>query len=419
MREKQESAALDPLAYIERNQARMVERLQDMVRLPTTNPPGRNYEEMVGWLSRCCTELGMKVAIHRVADSTVEAEGADPSFPRLNLLARWDVGAPRTVHFNAHYDVVPAAGNWRMGGAFEAKVSAGWLYGRGSGDMKGSIAALLAAIEALVMTQSTPAFNIECSFTADEETGGRLGAGHIVREGLVNADYAVVCEGASATKVGLGHNGVLWLEVRIRGKSAHASSPDQGVNAFEAMAGLVHYLRPLKKGLAASSRRYRDFTGQVRNPTVNIGGVFGGSGQKVNTVPGDAIFTVDRRIPPNESLAHAEAELRRAIGQAADRVPRIRYTVRPILKIDPCVMDAEHALPRALARSVRHVRRGATGFRVTAGFTDLHYFIEDGGMPGIGYGVGGQRAHGADERVRVRELVQTARTYAHFMLRDI
>ena len=94
MREKQESATLDPLAYIERNQARMGERLQHMVRLPTTNPPGRNYEEMVGWLSRCCTELGMKVAIHRVADSTVEAEGADPSFPRLNLLARWDVGAP-------------------------------------------------------------------------------------------------------------------------------------------------------------------------------------------------------------------------------------------------------------------------------------------------------------------------------------
>ena len=82
-------------------------------------------------------------------------------------------------------------------------------------------------------------------------------------------------------------------------------------------------------------------------------------------------------------------------------------------------MDAEHALPRALARSVRHVRRGATGFRVTAGFTDLHYFIEDGGIPGIGYGVGGQRVHGIDERVRVRELVQTARTYAHFMLRDI
>lgn len=410
---------MDPLAYIERNQAKMVKRLQEMVRLPTTNPPGRNYDMMVGELSRYCTKLGMKVVIHRVADSVVEAAGVDPSFPRLNLLARWDVGAPRTVHFNAHYDVVPAAGEWRQGGAFEAKVAGGWLYGRGSGDMKGSIAALLAAIEALVMTRSTPAFNIECSFTADEETGGWLGAGHIVREGLVNADYAVVCEGASAARVGLGHNGVLWLEVSIRGKSAHASNPQQGVNAFEMMADLVHYLRPLGKRLAVLSRRYTDFSGQVRNPTVNVGGVFAGSGQKVNTVPGNAVFTVDRRIPPNERLTHAEGELRRAIAKAAARVAGIRYSVRSILKIDPCVMDAEHALPSAFSKSVRYVRRGPSGFGVTTGFTDLHYFIEEGGLPGIGYGVGGQRAHGADERVGLRELVQTARTYAHFMLRDI
>ena len=83
--------------------------------------------------------------------------------------------------------------------------------------MKGSIAALLMAIRALRESGSQPAFNIECSFTADEETGGQLGAGYVVREGLCKADFAVVCEGAAGSYVGCGHNGVLWLQVDVEG----------------------------------------------------------------------------------------------------------------------------------------------------------------------------------------------------------
>ena len=390
-----------------------------MVRLDTTNPPGRNYGDMVAQLGQYCRDLGMRVSRHRVPDRALEAAGVDTDYPRYNLVARWNAGAGQTVHFNAHYDVVPATGNWRHGGPFAATTSADRLYGRGSGDMKGSIAALLAAVEALRRTGSAPAFNIECSFTADEETGGLLGAGYVVHQRLLDADYVVVCEGASASRIGLGHNGVLWLEVTVHGKSAHAANPDQGVNAFEAMTELVHHLRPLKRRLAAATRRYRDHSGQVRNPTVNIGGVFYGNGQKINTVPGDAVFTIDRRITPDERLSQAESELRGAIKQAASRVPGIRYRVRSTLRIDPCVVDAGHGLPQAFARSVRSVRRGATGFRVTTGFTDLHYFVQDGGLPGIGYGVDGRNAHGVDESIRLRDAVQTARTYAHFMMRGV
>ena len=79
-----------------------------------------------------------------------------------------------------------------------------WLYGRGADDMKDAIAALLFAIEALQETGIKPQFNIECSFTCDEETGGQLGAGYIVEEGLVHADYVVNCEGGSEMNIGNG-----------------------------------------------------------------------------------------------------------------------------------------------------------------------------------------------------------------------
>ena len=406
---------LTALEHVDRSGSRIASRLRRLVAIPTVNPPGELYGEMVACLEKSCSDLGLKTRVHKVPAKTAEAAGVAPEYPRYNLIARWDVGAARTVHFNAHYDVVPAAGKWKFS-PFKPQAENGWMYGRGSGDMKGSIVALLTAIDCLRRSGAQPAFNVECSFTADEETGGELGAGYIVRRGLVNADSAVVCEGAAGTRVGLGHNGVLWLYVHLQGKPAHASSPDQGRNAFEAMLAVARHLQRYRKDLTTADRRYRDFNGKDRYPTLNIGGVFGGTGQKVNTVPGDATFSIDRRVPPNERLGQAERELRSSIAVGAATQPQVRCRVETALRIDPCVMDAAHDLPQQFARSVKAVRRRGAAFRVATGFTDLHYFIEEAGIPGIGYGVDGRRAHGADERVRLRDVASTAKTYAHFML---
>jgi succinyl-diaminopimelate desuccinylase len=408
-----------PLHYLEGRESDLGESLAQMVRIATVNPPGRDYRPMVEHLAQRLRDLQMRSRIHRVPDDEVAAEGVDPAYPRFNVLARWDVGAAKTVHFNAHYDVVPVAeADWRMP-TFDGVSRGDWLYGRGAGDMKGSIVSLLAALEALRATGTPPAVNVEVSFTADEETGGALGAGWITREGLVDADYAIECEGASGRRVGIGHNGVLWLQVDVEGKSAHASRPDSGINAFEKMADITQHLQSLKKRLGAAGRRWNGPDGRGRQPTINIGGVFSGDvGQKVNTVPGRASFSIDRRLVPGERIADAEGELRRALDEAARRADA-RIKVVALLQIEPCVVDPAGDLPSAFARSVRSVRRQAADFRATTGFTDLHWFVEDLGLPGIGYGADGERAHGADERVSLRDLVQTARTYADFLVRGL
>ena len=410
---------MSPLDHLDQARRSLARDLRKMVRIATVNPPGESYRPMAVHLRDRLRDLGMRPTLHRVPDAEVAAAGIDPAYPRYNLVARWDVGAGRTVHFNAHYDVVPAApGDWRAAPPFEGRTRGGWLYGRGAGDMKGAITALLGALQSLRKTRVDPGVNVEVSFTADEETGGGLGAGWIVREGLIDADYAVECEGASGSRVGLGHNGVLWLEVEVEGKSAHASSPERGVNAFEKTAQMVYELRSVKRRLAGPSRRWQGPDGRSRQPTINVGGVFGGGhDQKVNTVPGRAMFSIDRRLVPGERLADVEAELVEALARAAARAGA-RHRVRRLLAIEPCVVCGDGVLPRAFARSVRSVRRHAVEFRVTPGFTDLHYFV-DAGLPGIGYGVHGERAHGADERVGLRDLVQTARTYADFLLRGL
>jgi len=282
--------------------------------------------------------------------------------------------------------------------------------------MKDSIVALLFAITALRETGVNPAFNVECSFTCDEEIGGHLGAGYIVEKGLVNADYAVNCEGGSELNVGLGHNGVLWFDVTVHGKSAHASRPEKGLNAFEKMAHLVTSLQPLKQKLKAPQRLFKTPKGDDRYPTINVGGVFGGTeGDKINTVPGQASFSIDRRVLPNEELTAAEQEIRAAIASICQSDPELKVDVAQMLAIAPCVVPAENPFPQAFAKAVQAVRNEPAQFSTTTGFTDLHFFVADGGLPGVGYGVHGEGAHAVDERVSIPDLVQTTKIYATFM----
>lgn len=388
--------------------------LADLVRIPTVNPPGAAYADLVAWLDERCAALGLTRQVHRVPDAVTARVVGDAAWPRLNLVARWDVGAPRTVHFNAHYDVVPAAGPWRGGDPFVPYQAGGHLYGRGTSDMKAAIAALLTAIAGLRRAGRQPAANVECSFTCDEETGGELGAGYLVRQGVVQADAVVVCEGAAGAHLGCGHNGVLWLDVEILGKAAHAARPQLGVNAFEQMAAVTVGLDRYRRRLASARRSWTGPDGQRRSPTLTLGGVFGGGpGDKINTVPARAHFSLDRRLVPGESVATVESELRQAVDAAAGTA---RCRVRSLLRIDPCVVDPASGPVAAFGRAIRAVRRCQVQPRITAGFTDLHYFVVDAGLPGVGYGVRGAGAHGRDERVPLADVTQTAQVYAHFLL---
>ena len=126
-----------PGNYLDRHQTGLARALKSMVQIATVNPPGHNYGEMTEHLRDRLQALSMETRVHKVPDADVIEAGVDPAYPRYNVIARWDVGARRTVHFNAHYDVVPvAAADWKVD-PFAGVISSGWLYGRGAGDMKG------------------------------------------------------------------------------------------------------------------------------------------------------------------------------------------------------------------------------------------------------------------------------------------
>ena len=408
---------MTPADFIVRHPGELLGRLQQLVGVSTINPPGVNYDQITAWLTHELEALGLQARRYAIPAATARAvlPAGQHAYPRFNVLAKLRVpGATRTIHFNAHYDVVPVSGKWRHGSPFSGKVSGGWIHGRGTADMKGSIASLLMAVRALRAARVTPRMNLEISFTADEETDSALGAGWLVAHAPIRPDYAVVMEGGEGNRVCCGHNGTLWLEVTVHGRAAHGSTPEKGVNALEKMASLILALEDHKRDLAR--RTWRSPEGRLHRPTVNLGGEFScGEGAKINTVPAHASFTIDRRILPQEDHAAAERELRAVLAAAARRIPRCRISVRKISENFACFSAPADPFFTAMAACVTRVRRQPTRFNVSTGFNDMHFFSHNLRIPTLGYGPGGTNCHGVDERASVKELLASARIYAELM----
>ncbi|HZP60319.1 MAG TPA: ArgE/DapE family deacylase [Opitutaceae bacterium] len=403
---------LHPASHLDRYAHDDLRLLQTLVRLRTVNPPGENYDAITSLLARELAALGLATRRFTLPSSLLKKHLPPDQWdhPRFNVLGRWNAGAAKTIHFNAHYDVVPAGGGWRHGDPFSGSLERGWIYGRGTADMKGSIASLLLALRALRATRTAPRCNVEVSFTADEETDSALGAAWLVQQAGLQADYAVVMEGGEGRAICCGHNGVLWFNVIVHGRAAHGSKPEHGINALEKMSALVLALEDYKKLIAR--RAFVTPEGKTMRPTLNIGGVFAaGPGVKINTVPAFASFTLDRRVIPVEDHDAAERELRAFLSATARKIPQCRITVEKISENFSCFARPDDPFFAAMAGSVGRVRRTRPVFSVSTGFNDMHFFSHHLKIPTLGYGPGGENYHAVDERAPVRDLVLTAKIY--------
>ena len=152
----------------------MVSFFKKLVEIPTVNPPGENYEECVEFLKKKCESLGLATRI-------IRAKWKDKRYPRPNLVALWRTGSKKTLHYNGHYDVVPATSRWKTP-PYKLVRKGDKLFGRGVADMKGSLASVIFAVEAMKKAGIRPGCNLELSFTCDEETGGEAGLGYLVKK---------------------------------------------------------------------------------------------------------------------------------------------------------------------------------------------------------------------------------------------
>ncbi len=383
------------LGFIDRNRDRQERLLADLVRIPSDNPPG-DLAGAAAKAARLLDGLGFTVESHPVPADLVRANGMVSA---ANLIVRKRFGPGPTIALNAHGDVVPPGEGWTKD-PYGAQVVDGWMYGRGVAVSKSDFATYAFALLALEATKPTKG-TVELHLTYDEEVGGEIGPGHLLKAGLSKPDL-VICAGFSYAVVAA-HNGCLHLEITVRGRSAHAASPDTGIDALEAASHVLSTLYAWRKGLAA---RVSKVAG-IGAAQMTIGLIKGGI--NTNVVPDAVTLRLDRRMIPEEDPAAVEAELQEVISKAGQAFPKTTVEVRRILLARPLTATPEsRKIADVLAKRASEVLGEAIAVTGVPLYTDARHYAE-AGIPTVLYGAGPRsileaNAHRADERLKLDDL---------------
>ncbi|MCB1154980.1 M20/M25/M40 family metallo-hydrolase, partial [bacterium] len=205
----------------------LVDLTRDLIRIPTINPPGDAYTPCAEFVGRRLAARGFQVRYVRAEGSI----GDSDRYPRTNVVARIEGRGPGPcVHFNSHIDVVAAGAGWTVD-PFGGEVRDGKVYGRGSCDMKGGLAASIVAVEAILDSGLPWNGALEISGTVDEESGGYGGVGYLAGQGFFSrprVDHVIIPEPLNVDRVCIGHRGVWWAEIETKGRIAHGSMPFLG-----------------------------------------------------------------------------------------------------------------------------------------------------------------------------------------------
>ena len=400
-------------AWVDAHFDEEVRFLQALIRVPTDTPPGNNAphaEETAALLK----VFGFEAERYPVPQAEVEAAGLQSV---TNLLVRRRYGQDGagnplaggiTVMLNAHGDVVPPGEGWTHD-PYGGEIVDGKVYGRAAAVSKSDFATYTFALRALEAGARPSKGSVELLFTYDEEFGGELGVGRLLREGVIHPDLVI---GAGFSyQVITAHAGCLQLEVTVQGVMAHAAIPDSGVDALQATNKLLTVLyaqNQLNKNVASK-------VAGMQQPYLNIGTISGGT--NTNVVPGRVTFKLDRRMIPEEDPAKVQADLRQLMADAVAKIPGIHIDVKRILlarALRP--LPGNQPLVQALQKHAEQVFGEPIPALGTPLYTDMRLFCEVG-IPAVMYGAGPRtvlesNAKRADEHLDLDDLRKATKVLA-------
>ena len=418
------------LARIEAKRDELVALTQELVRIPTVNPPGDAYEV-------CARVLGERLRKRGFAIEYLRADGAPgdkDSHPRINVVARYQgsISGGENVHFNGHIDVVEPGPGWTHD-PFAAEVVGDRIYGRGTSDMKGGIAASVIAVEATLEAGIAFPGAIEISGTVDEESGGYAGVGYLASLGYFSAprvQHVIIPEPLGVDRICLGHRGVWWAEVETHGRIAHGSMPFLGDSAINHMSAFIHLL-DAELGPKLRDRR----TSQPVEPpgarvsTLNINSLHGGQveqkfsvddqGRPTGDLPSPVVAhtcraVLDRRFIAEESLESVKAEIVAMLDELKARRPGFDYGLRDIMSFLPTATPKDAPVVDATARAIARVLGREPSYISSPGTYDQKHIVRTGKLNQcIAYGPGIlDLAHQPDEYVGIQAMLDSSKIMA-------
>ncbi len=357
---------------------------------PTLDPASPGEGEIAGLVATALMELGLKT-------ETIEHEAGRPSV--LGTLKGG--GGGRSLMLNAHMDTVGVEG---MTDPFSGSLRDGRLYGRGSYDMKGSLAACIGTVKGLVDAGVSLAGDVVVAAVADEEYSSIGTAGVIPR---CKVDGAIVTE-PTQLRVCLAHKGYVWLKVTTQGRAAHGSRFEEGIDANMHMGRVLRELADLELTLRNGPQHPL-----VGPPSLHAALLEGGSG--LSTYAERSELQIERRTIPGETPEQVEGEIQQLLDRLHEEDDAFTATVEAFFARDPFEVDPDAAIVDAVERSVRSVLE-----RPPVRFGDTPWMdaalLAAAGVETVVIGPAGTGAHAAEEWVDLESVGQLASILAEAAL---
>jgi succinyl-diaminopimelate desuccinylase len=393
---------------VEQNFAAEVAFLRELVRVPSDTPPGDNAPH-ARHAAKLLADMGFQVEQHAPPDAEVEAAGL---VSLTNLIVRRTFGPGPVIALNAHGDVVPPGDGWSKP-PYAGRIEDGRMFGRGVAVSKSDFATYAFALRALEAAGAELRGTVELHFTYDEEFGGLLGPGYLLRQQLSRPDLAIAAGFSYA--VVTAHNGCLQLEVSVRGKAAHAALPESGNDALAAAVDVLNALYGERRGYA----RVRSRLPGIATPTLNVGLIAGGT--NTNVVPDKVTLRLDRRIIPEEDAQAVEVRLGEVIAGAVLGRPGIAVEMRRLLSAAALrPLPGQARLAETVQRHASAVFAEPIGATASPLYTDARLYGA-AGVPVVLYGAGPRtlleaNAKRADENILLADLRRATIVVARVLL---
>ena len=407
---------------VEARREDLIALTQDLIRIPTLNPPGANYREICEYLDHRLLRSGFQTELVRATG----APGDSDKYPRWNIVARKE-GAQSgdCLHFNSHTDVVEVGHGWSTD-PFGGNVIDGKIYGRGACDMKGGLAASIIAAEAFIATCPDFAGAIEISGTADEESGGFGGVAYLAEKGYFDPDrvqHVIIPEPLNKDRICLGHRGVWWAEIETKGEIAHGSMPFLGDCAVRHMSAVVAEMEnSLFPALALKRTDMPVVPEGAKQSTLNINSIHGGepdqgddyTGLPSACVPDRCRMVIDRRFLIEENIDDVEAEIRNMLEHVRTTREKFDYDIRELHRVLPTMTERDAPIVIAVSKAIQNTLNRAPDYVVSPGTYDQKHIDRIGRLKNcIAYGPGIlDLAHKPDEYIGIDDMVQSAHVMA-------
>ncbi len=341
-------------------------------------------------------------------------EAKDPASPtgvRPNIVAKYyGQNRHKTLWVMAHMDVVPPGdlAMWKTD-PFKAVVKGDKIYGRGTEDNQQGLLSGLLAVKAMMESGVRPPVNYALLLNADEEVGSEYGIVTVLKKygKIFGKDDSFIVPDSGNPKgdvIEIAEKNMLWLKITVLGKQTHASTPQNGNNAFVASSHLVVALRDLYKKFNKKDRLF-DVPGSVFEPTKHEANV-----PNVNTIPGKDVFYLDCRILPCYKNKQVQDEVVK-IAKTIEKKFKVKITVQAIINDGSKPTDKNAPLVKLLAQSVKAIYRNQPKVQGVGGGTVAAY-LRNAGFPAVVYSRLDETMHQPNEYSSIKNTMGDAKVFA-------